>query len=52
MGDNWGSHRSAPVKLEFLKTSIFSPSKVDTSPKTIEISKIFKNILDFYFILA
>ena len=33
MGDNWGSHRFAQVKLEFLKTCIFSPSKADTSPK-------------------
>ena len=33
MGDNWGSHRFAQVKLEFLKTYIFSPSKADTSPK-------------------
>ena len=33
MGDNWGSHQFAPVKLEFLKTYIFSPSKADTSPK-------------------
>ena len=23
MGDNWGSHRSAQVKLKFLKTYIF-----------------------------
>ena len=30
MGDNWGTHRSALLKLEFLKTSIFSPSKADT----------------------
>ena len=33
MGDNWGSHRFAQVKLKFLKTYIFSPSKADTSPK-------------------
>ena len=33
MGDNWGSHRSAQVKLEFLKTYIFSSSNADTSPK-------------------
>ena len=26
MGDNWGSHRFAQVKLEFSKTYIFSPS--------------------------
>ena len=33
MGDNWGSHRFAQVKLEFLNTYIFSPSKADISPK-------------------
>ena len=42
MGDNWGSHRSAPGKLEFLKTYIFSPSKADTSPKQPKYMKISK----------
>ena len=44
MGDNWGSHRFAQVKLEFLKTYILSPSEADTSPKQkkyLKFSKIY-----------
>ena len=41
MGDNWDSSQSAQVKVEFLKTSIFSPSKADTSPKQQKFSKIY-----------
>ena len=37
MGDNWGSHRFAQVKLEFLNTYIFSPSKADISPKQLDV---------------